>query len=308
MVVLALETVTRAGSVALATAAGVHAVDGRSGAHARRAAAAATLVDLLAATRPPDRRRRSLRRHRRARIVHRTARRHRRDAGPRAGHRQSDRRRSRRSTRSRSDGRVRTRSTTPPSSSRASTASAARSSARRGTCQATARSIARASMLAPRAGRPDDLAGELRRWADRAVHVVGERRRDGTRTCSPPPARTSTIDRESVTLAETAALVARRRSRPCGRAARAAADLLRRPDAELARERAPAVASAITPEDGRTTGADYVVSRAQATDDLADVESLQRRTFTNPWAVRRDPLGAREHRRRASLRHARPRG
>ena len=33
------------------------------------------------------------------------------------------------------------------------------------------------------------------------------------------------------------------------------------------------------------TGDDFVVTRASATDDLADVEALQRRAFTNAWGA-----------------------
>jgi ribosomal-protein-alanine N-acetyltransferase len=140
------------------------------------------------------------------------------------------------------------------------------------------------AILEPRAGRPDDLAGELRRWADRAVHVVGNGAGKYAHMFTAAGTHV-TIDHETVTLAETAALVAQRHpDRAVGPFALRPI-YLRKPDAELARERASGGGRAVAPETGRTAGADYVVTRAQATDNLADVEALQRRTFTNPWAV-----------------------
>jgi tRNA threonylcarbamoyl adenosine modification protein YeaZ/ribosomal-protein-alanine acetyltransferase len=54
---------------------------------------------------------------------------------------------------------------------------------------------------------------------------------------------------------------------------------IRRPDAELARDRA-----GMTPPGGRMSGQEIVIARAEP-DDLAGVAALQQRTFTNPWAV-----------------------
>ena len=55
---------------------------------------------------------------------------------------------------------------------------------------------------------------------------------------------------------------------------------VRRPDAVLARDRARSVASsASSPEGG------FTISRVVSRDDVLAVEQLQRRTFTNPWAA-----------------------
>jgi tRNA threonylcarbamoyladenosine biosynthesis protein TsaB len=53
---------------------------------------------------------------------------------------------------------------------------------------------------------------------------------------------------------------------------------VRRPDAVLARERHEAAAAA-------SAAAAYTVARATPADDLGPVEVLQRTTFTNPWSV-----------------------
>lgn len=137
-------------------------------------------------------------------------------------------------------------------------------------------------VLEPRAGRPQDLAAEIGRWPQRDVHILGTGAEKYAEVFQAAGTHVS-VDRELVTLAETAARVARAHP-DRGVAPFALRPIyLRKPDAELARERAAKPDQAQT--SGQADQAGYAIARAKATDDLVDVEALQRRTFTNPWAV-----------------------
>jgi len=133
----------------------------------------------------------------------------------------------------------------------------------------------------PRVGRPEELQAELARLAHRAPTVVigdGARRYE---SIFASPALAIAVADLPVPLAEVAARTAMAHPER-GVAPHALRPIyIRRPDAVLARDRVRAQAGA-APTD---PFAGFTIERAAARDDIAAVEALQRRTFTNPWAA-----------------------
>ncbi len=136
--------------------------------------------------------------------------------------------------------------------------------------------------ITPRVVRPDVLAVELRRPAGSIPTIVigdGARRYAGAIESANLLIRVADTP---VVLAETAARVA------AADPSRAVAPhalrpiYLRRPDAELARDRAQATAVPAEPT-ASLTG--FTIARASLPGDVQAVESLQRQTFSNPWAA-----------------------
>jgi tRNA threonylcarbamoyl adenosine modification protein YeaZ/ribosomal-protein-alanine acetyltransferase len=136
-------------------------------------------------------------------------------------------------------------------------------------------------ILAPRVSPPEILAAELRhRHGSTRVVVVG----DGARRYGPaiaePTLGVSIADLE-VPLAEVAARTAAAHP-DRGVAPHALRPVyIRRPDAELARDRAHAKRR----EGEADPFAGFTIRRAVSGEDVATVEALQRRTFSNPWAA-----------------------
>jgi tRNA threonylcarbamoyl adenosine modification protein YeaZ/ribosomal-protein-alanine acetyltransferase len=132
---------------------------------------------------------------------------------------------------------------------------------------------------APAVGRPDDAAADIvRRAHGRAVAVVGS---GAARHADVFRRRLPSADIADLDL-PLAAAAARLAARHPDRAV--AADALRpiyvrRPDAELARDRARGLAPASDLPPG------WTLTRAGGTDDLGAVEALQRRAFVNAWGA-----------------------
>jgi tRNA threonylcarbamoyl adenosine modification protein YeaZ/ribosomal-protein-alanine acetyltransferase len=136
-------------------------------------------------------------------------------------------------------------------------------------------------VIEPQVGTPDALAADLRALGSGApVVVVG----DGARRYAAAFDSAHAIADVPVSLAEVAA----RTAGACPGLAVAPHALrplyIRRPDAVLARERAADRAAHLPPPPRAAATAGFVVSPA-ALEDLGAVEALQRQTFTNPWAA-----------------------
>jgi tRNA threonylcarbamoyl adenosine modification protein YeaZ/ribosomal-protein-alanine acetyltransferase len=135
--------------------------------------------------------------------------------------------------------------------------------------------------IAPHVSPPEALAAELRhRRGSAPVVVVGDGGRRYTPVIAEPTLGVAIADL-TVPLAEVAACeaVAHPERGVAPHALRPV--YIRRPDAELARDRA---------HGKRRTGeadpfAGFTIRRAAGRDDVAAVEALQRRTFSNPWAA-----------------------
>jgi tRNA threonylcarbamoyl adenosine modification protein YeaZ/ribosomal-protein-alanine acetyltransferase len=133
------------------------------------------------------------------------------------------------------------------------------------------------SLLAPGVARPDEAAVRLLAATDpaRRLVIVG----DGAMRYAAllrerfPDAQ---IMAEPRTLAEAAAVLAVARADRAGTPHALRAVYLRRPDVEIARERASATAR-------NQEGSGWSVRRAATPADLEAVEQLQQKTFTNPW-------------------------
>jgi ribosomal-protein-alanine N-acetyltransferase len=137
------------------------------------------------------------------------------------------------------------------------------------------------TIFEPRVGPPDLLAADLRRWATNVpVILIGDGARRYETSFAAPDLPIAIVD-APVPLAEVAARVA------AANPDRAVAPhalrpiYLRRPDAVLARARAQGQKSHASTDE--TT--DVTIARATTSEDVAAVEGLQRRTFTNPWAA-----------------------
>ena len=131
-------------------------------------------------------------------------------------------------------------------------------------------------LLEPMAARPEEL-GELlsRRFADSAVVVVCDDRTRWRAVLSDALPHAALVDMP-MSLAESAARIAATRPERA-RPPHALRPLyVRRPDAVLVRERLAG---------GRNAARDYTVRRAAGPEDLAAVDALQRQTFTNPWGA-----------------------
>lgn len=141
-------------------------------------------------------------------------------------------------------------------------------------------------ILEARVGRPPELARELTRLGhDVPIVIVG----DGAERYAPvfdplaPAVERAALDRPlAAVAADRAAAHPELAVRP-----HALRPLyVRRPDAVLARERARQSAQAPAPEPATGAAATgFTVTRATSEDDLSAVAALQRQTFTNPWAV-----------------------
>jgi ribosomal-protein-alanine N-acetyltransferase len=134
----------------------------------------------------------------------------------------------------------------------------------------------------PRVSPPDRLVRDLRSCAERApLTIIGDgARRYAAIFTAPDSAVPMEIADVPVPLAAVAARIA------AAHPDRAVAPhalrpiYIRRPDAVLARDRAHARAQAAADE-----FAGFTIDRAITREELAAVEALQRQTFTNPWAA-----------------------
>jgi tRNA threonylcarbamoyl adenosine modification protein YeaZ/ribosomal-protein-alanine acetyltransferase len=133
----------------------------------------------------------------------------------------------------------------------------------------------------PRVGRPEELGVELGRLADRApTLVIGDGARRYAETLISPSLSISVADLP-MPLAEVAARTAMAHPER-GVAPHALRPIyIRRPDAVLARDRALARRAADTADPFGS----FTIDRAATRDEVAAVEALQSRTFSNPWAA-----------------------
>jgi tRNA threonylcarbamoyladenosine biosynthesis protein TsaB len=131
-------------------------------------------------------------------------------------------------------------------------------------------------LLEPMAGRPEEVAGLLAsRFAGRHLVVVCDDRQRWNDVLHRALPNAAIVDM-TMSLAESAARIAA--SHPeHARSPHALKPLyVRRPDVVVVRERAAS---------GQEAAADYTIRRAGGPDDLAAVDALQRQTFTNPWGA-----------------------
>ncbi|MCC7044720.1 MAG: tRNA (adenosine(37)-N6)-threonylcarbamoyltransferase complex dimerization subunit type 1 TsaB [Acidobacteria bacterium] len=133
------------------------------------------------------------------------------------------------------------------------------------------------TLVAPGVARPDEAAARLLASVDptRRLVIVGDgaiRYADVFRARF-PDAEMMEAPRP---LAEAAAVLAAARADQAGAPHALRAIYLRRPDVEIARDRTERAA-------GRRDTAGWTVRRAATAADLAAVEQLQQKTFTNPW-------------------------
>ena len=312
MVVLALDTVTRPGSVALWDDGVCHAVRRRRDAHARRAPARR------------GRRRSSPRTAARSRTSSRSRSSsgpgsftglrvgHGGDPGPRDGDRTPRRARSRRSTRIVAGWRDAGRPPLVRSSSPVRTGSAATCSSARRRHLGTAGAVGLAAASIPLGASTGQAAAALvadarRRQPRPRSSAIGDGA-IGTRRSSTRTSRTCRV------IGPRAARRRRRRAWPRAPDARGGAPhalrplYLRRPDAELARERRRVAGPrpsrcALDASASRRSACAARRSRTIS----ATVERLQQQTFTNPWGAEAIRWELRAHRRRAALRDARDR-
>jgi tRNA threonylcarbamoyladenosine biosynthesis protein TsaB len=153
------------------------------------------------------------------------------------------------------------------------------------TCEDARFDLAR-PILEARVGRPAELARELTRLGgDVPIVIVGDgaERYAAIFDSLAPAVERAVLDRPLAAIAAERALahpelaVAPHALRPI---------YIRRPDAVLARERACSPAQAQAPPASPPGSAPaFSITRATSHDDLTAVEALQRRTFTNPWAA-----------------------
>jgi ribosomal-protein-alanine N-acetyltransferase len=131
-------------------------------------------------------------------------------------------------------------------------------------------------LLEPIAARPVELAGVLaERFGGRHLVVVCDDARRWSKVLLEAVPTAAIVDLP-ISLAESAARIAAAHPER-GRPPHALKPLyVRRPDAVLVRERGR-VADRVTP--------DLVIRRANTPADLAEVDALQRQTFTNPWGA-----------------------
>jgi tRNA threonylcarbamoyl adenosine modification protein YeaZ/ribosomal-protein-alanine acetyltransferase len=131
-------------------------------------------------------------------------------------------------------------------------------------------------VIAPAVLRPDEaVALVAAQRADRQIVIVGDgavKYRDWFVHGLPG----ATVVDAPMTLAEAAARLALARPEMGGAPHALRPIYIRRPDAELARERAGL---------GGPGAGDLRIARATSVDDLKAVESLQHLTFTNPWGA-----------------------
>jgi ribosomal-protein-alanine N-acetyltransferase len=134
--------------------------------------------------------------------------------------------------------------------------------------------------IEPRVGRPEDVAHLLASAAPASGMVLigtGARRYAEIFQHALPGVRIEDVPQP---IAEAAAQIAARRVESAVKPHALRPIYLRRPDAELARERAAGQGSA----GGNRATDDWPIGVASAA-DLPAVEALQRRAFTNPWGA-----------------------
>jgi len=135
-----------------------------------------------------------------------------------------------------------------------------------------------ASLIEPGVERPDAAAARIAAAIDpaRRLVIVGDGAvRYGSVLRERLPAA-ELVDAPRP-LAEAAAVLAVARSGQAGSPHALRAVYLRRPDVEIARDRATGAGLVKSSTDG------WTIRRASTSDDLAAVERLQQKTFTNPW-------------------------
>lgn len=142
-------------------------------------------------------------------------------------------------------------------------------------------------IVPPRVGRPSTAAAELARAAgERPLTIVrpgGMLADDAAYTVAAPNA---TLTALAVPLAEAAVRLAARRQHEASIPHALRPMYVRAPDAELARERARAAATVrvpATPERGGDF--EFSITEASGPDDYAAVEALQAHAFTNAWGA-----------------------
>jgi ribosomal-protein-alanine N-acetyltransferase len=130
-------------------------------------------------------------------------------------------------------------------------------------------------LIAPTAGRPEEMAGLLgSRFADQHLVIVCDDQRRWADVIRAAVPHAAVVDLP-VTLAESAARLAAAHPER-GRSPHAIQPLyVRRPDAMLVKDRVSASQDA----------SGYTIRRAAGPEDLAAVDALQRQTFTNPWGA-----------------------
>lgn len=132
----------------------------------------------------------------------------------------------------------------------------------------------------PRVTPPETLLADLRACAGRApITIVGDGARRYASVLGVPDLPLEIAD-TPVPLAGVAARLAAAHPERGVRPHALRPIYIRRPDAVLARDRAHARAQA-----SQDPLAGFTIDRAVTREELAAVESLQRQTFTNPWAA-----------------------
>ena len=130
-------------------------------------------------------------------------------------------------------------------------------------------------LLEPLAGRPEELGDLLAsRFAGRHLVVVCDDARRWTDVLHRAVPFAAIVDMP-VSLAESAARLAASHPERAGSPHAVKPLYVRRPDVIVAKERAAAARPAPA----------FVIRRASGPDDLAEVDALQRQTFTNPWGA-----------------------
>jgi len=137
-------------------------------------------------------------------------------------------------------------------------------------------------VLDPRVSSPEILMADLQSCSGRApITMVGDgARRYASIFAAPEPAVNVDVVDVPLPLAAVAARVAAAHPEQAVAPHALRPIYIRRPDAVLARDRAQGRAQAAS---DRLTG--FTIDRAVTREELAAVEALQRQTFTNPWAA-----------------------
>ena len=131
----------------------------------------------------------------------------------------------------------------------------------------------------PRVTPPEPLVADLRQRSDKGITIVGDGARRYASIFNAANLPLEIAD-APVPLAGVAARLAMAHPDRAVAPHALRPIYIRRPDAVLARDRAQARARA-----GEDPIAGFTIDRAVTREELAAVESLQRQTFTNPWAA-----------------------
>jgi N6-L-threonylcarbamoyladenine synthase len=129
-------------------------------------------------------------------------------------------------------------------------------------------------VLEPQVTTPAELPDLLSRWADRPMVVAGDGAAAHAGLFGARLAQAVIVE-PAMTLAEAAARIVETSPALAGPPHALRPVYLRRPDAVIARDRARRGVPA----------SPYTIRRANLADDLASVEALQRQTFTNAWGA-----------------------